>query len=190
MRLQRNEKILTNIFLNNQYEVNQEKGQEEPHSREKNMSSHETVQTMDDTFVPEVQTVEQVEVNVEGVVDARKADEGKDKSGNPSVDADKPLVLEKNAEKEEVSIKVEIEVEEIGTKESMKGKQIHVQDPQFTQGPINLASLSLIQVLKLATFSQAKDSEDVLKSHIEDSELLTMASGVLEKLMPSFQKDS
>lgn len=31
---------------------------------------------------------------------------------------------------------------------------------------------------------------DLLKSHIEDSELLTFASGLLEKLMPSFQEES
>lgn len=72
----------------------------------------------------------------------------------------------------------------------MKGKQIHVEDLKFIQGPINLASLSLVQALKLVVFSQAKASEDLLKSHTEDSELLTMASDVLEKLMPSFQKDS
>lgn len=42
----------------------------------------------------------------------------------------------------------------------------------------------------MAVVAQAKASEDLLKSHIEDSELLTMASGVLEKLMPSFQKDT
>lgn len=75
------------------------------------------------------------------------------------------------------------------TKESVKGNQT-MDDSKFTQGPINLASMSPIEKLQLATFAQAKASEDFMKSHIEDSEMLSQASGILEKIMPSFQKDA
>lgn len=36
---------------------------------------------------------------------------------------------------------------------------------------------------------QEKTSEDLLRSHTKDKMLLTLASKILEKLMPSFQKD-
>lgn len=62
------EKILTKNLLDNQYEVNQVKGQG---------YTNPEVQTMDDTFVLQVETVEKVEVNIEDV-DAGKEDEGKD----------------------------------------------------------------------------------------------------------------
>lgn len=87
-------------------------------------------------------------------------------------------------------MEVKVEVEARDTEESVKGKHVHVKDLEFIQGPINLASLSPIQELKLVALSQDKASEDLLKSHTNDSELLTLASGVLEKLMPSFQKDT
>ncbi|XP_057834806.1 uncharacterized protein LOC131045274 [Cryptomeria japonica] len=73
--------------------------------------------------------------------------EGKDKTNNPLVDAANPLILEnesdtkKDAKVEQVEVKVEIEAKARDIDKSMKGKQIHIEDPEFTQGPINLASL-------------------------------------------------
>lgn len=162
---------------------------------------------MDDTtFVSEVQTTEQVEVNVQeevrvedaidkGEEDARKVDEGKDKDDNPLVDADNPPILEREAdtkkdvEKEKVEVKVEVEFEARDITKLVKGKQI-IDDPEFLQGPINLTSLSRIQKLQFTSFSQEKASEDLLKSLTEYNMLLALASKVFEKLMPSFQKDS
>lgn len=57
-------------------------------------------------------------------------------------------------------------------------------------GPINLASLSPIEKIQLTSFSEAKASEDLLKSLTEDNLLMNMTIGTLEKLMPSFQKDT
>lgn len=54
--------------------------------------------------------------------------------------------------------KMEVKVEgrtEARDSETMKGKKV-IDDPKFIQGPINLASLSPIQNLQLASFSQAK----------------------------------
>lgn len=42
----------------------------------------------------------------------------------------------------------------------------------------------------MASFAQDKASEDLLKSHIEDSLLMNKAINNLEKLMPLFQKDT
>lgn len=183
-------KILTKKLLDNYYEVNQEKGQEESHSEEQKMPSHDNpkVQTMDDTFVPEVQSVEPVEANVENA-DAGKEDEGKDKVENPSIDVVNPSTPKKNAEKEEMEVKVEVKSKAKDIVEIVKGKQV-IDNPKFIQGPINLASLSPIQKIQLASFAQAKSNENLLKSHIEDSMFLTLATSAFEKLMPSFQKDT
>lgn len=43
-----------------------------------------------------------------------------------------------------------------------KGIQITTNSDDFSQGPIDLSSLSLIQELKLETLTQAKASEDFL----------------------------
>lgn len=51
-------------------------------------------------------------------------------------------------------------------------------------------TLSPIQKLKLASLARSKEREEILKSHMEDGELLSLASSVLEKIMPTFQKDS
>lgn len=88
-----------------------------------------------------------------------------------------------------MEVKVEVEIEAKDTAETVKGKQI-IEDLEFVKGPINLASLSPIQKLQLASFSQEKANADHLKSHTEDSMLLTLATSILEKLMPSFQKDT
>lgn len=69
------------------------------------------------------------------------------------------------------------------------GKQI-ILDTDLTVGPIDLNSLSLIQALKLAALAQAKASEDLLKYHSEDKELISMATNVLEKILPSFKPDT
>lgn len=71
------------------------------------------------------------------------------------------------------------------TKEMME-----IDELELLQGPFNFDSLSLIQIMKIASFAQAKAKEKLLKSHMEDYELLKIASNVLEKIMPSFQKDS
>lgn len=71
------------------------------------------------------------------------------------------------------------------TEKSMKGKQI-MSDRDFAQGPINLDSLSHVQALRLAALAQAKASEDLLKSHTEDSEVISLVTSVLEKILPSF----
>lgn len=60
----------------------------------------------------------------------------------------------------------------------MKDKKI-LDDLEFVEGLINVASLSPIQKLQL-----------VLKSHIENSELLTLAFSVLEKIMLSYVKNT
>lgn len=94
---------MTKILLENKYEVNPGKGQDESHPESQNMPSQDK-KTMEDTSVLEVQTVEQVEVSVQeevrvedaidkGEEDARKVDEGKDKDDNPSVDGVNPLVF-------------------------------------------------------------------------------------------------
>lgn len=84
-----------------------------------------------------------------------------------------------------MEVKVEVKIEARDTTKAVKAKQF-IDDLEFIQGQINLASLSPIQKLQLASFAQAKASEDLLKSHIEDNMLLTMATDILEKLMPSF----
>lgn len=56
-----------------------------------------------------------------------------------------------------------------------KGKHI-ISDTYLTKGAIDLNSLSLIQALKLATLAQVKASEDLLKCHFEDKELIFMAT--------------
>lgn len=66
------------------------------------------------------------------------------------VDVAKPLVIkklvdiEKDVEVEQVEVKVEVEAEERDTEKLVKGEKIHVEVLKFTQGPINLASLSPI----------------------------------------------
>lgn len=75
------------------------------------------------------------------------------------------------------------------TKDPTKEKQI-VSDPDFIEDPINLDSLSPIQNLQLASFAQAKASADLMKSHIEDSEMMSMVTTILEKIFPSFKKDT
>lgn len=44
-------------------------------------------------------------------------------------------------------------------------------------------------MLKVTSIQQAKSSENILQSHIDDSELLSLASGVLQKLIPTHVKD-
>lgn len=53
-----------------------------------------------------------------------------------------------------------------------KGKHSSTDSDDFSQGPIELSSLSSIQELKLANLALAKVSEDLLKSHIVDKELI------------------
>lgn len=69
-----------------------------------------------------------------------------------------------------------------------KGKQIITHIVDLTQGPIDLSSLSPIQALKLAALSQAKASEDLFKFHTKDKELISLATNVLEKILPSFKQ--
>lgn len=121
-------------------------------------------------------------------------------SQNPLVDTDNSSKAtekddeEKVAEKEKVELKIEFDTqgkitEARDTSGTVKGKQI-IDDPDFFQGPINLVSLSPIQMVQLASFAHAKAGEDLLKSHTEDNELVNLTSGVLEKLMPTFQKNT
>jgi len=69
-----------------------------------------------------------------------------------------------------------------------RNKQIE-EDQDIIQGLINFDTFSLVQKIKLASIAQAKAKEDILKSHMEDSELLGLASRILEKITPTFQKD-
>lgn len=62
-------------------------------------------------------------------------------------------------------------------------------DPKLVEGLIDLSTLSPIQKMKFASFSQAKAREELLKSHIDDNEILGLASRVLEKIMPTHVKD-
>lgn len=71
---------------------------------------------------------------------------------------------------------------------SDKGNSIATND-EFSHGPIDLSTLSPIQELKLATLAQIKASEDLLKSQLEDREVIFLATNVLEKNLPSFKKD-
>lgn len=68
-----------------------------------------------------------------------------------------------------------------------KGKQVATYSDDFGQGPIYLSSLSPIQALKLETLTQAKASEDLLKFHFANKELISLAGNMLEKIMPSLQ---
>lgn len=138
---------------------------------------------MYDSFVPEVQTIEQVEVNVEDV-DVGNEDKGREKVENPPINIANPSVLEKNVEKEKMKVKVKVKTGEKHTMETMEGKKV-IDDPEFIQGPIDLTSLSPIQKLKLASFAQEKASEDLLKSHTKDNMLLTLTICILEKLVSS-----
>lgn len=51
-----------------------------------------------------------------------------------------------------------------------------------------MATLSPIHKLKLASLAQAQEREEIFKSHIEDSELLSLASGILGKILHTFFK--
>lgn len=93
----------------------------------------------------------------------------------------------KIAEEKKVEVKEEPTSEARDTVEDVKeflekDKQIF-DDSVLSQGPINLDSLSPIQKLKLASLAQAKAREEILKFHIEDSELVNLVSGILEKIM-------
>lgn len=70
----------------------------------------------------------------------------------------------------------EIRIEEV--KESLLEQQVE-SDPELDESSINLSTLSPIQMMKVAKIAQDKASEKILKSHIEDSDLLKLASGVL-----------
>lgn len=50
--------------------------------------------------------------------------------------------------------------------------------------------LSPIQKFKLASLAHAKTREEMLKSHIVDNELLNIASSILQKIMPTYIKDT
>lgn len=69
-----------------------------------------------------------------------------------------------------------------------KEKHIATNLDDFAEGPIDLSSLSLIQALKLATLVQAKASEDLLRSHTVNKELIILVGDVLEKILPSFKQ--
>lgn len=121
---------------------------------------------------------------------------------NPPVESAKTFVKNEFPAKEEekkVSKQKEVEAKEpvseardiVGAvNECLEKDKQELFDLDLAQGPINLASLSPIHKIQLASFAQAKAREEILKSHIEDSELSSLASGILEKLMPTFVKDS
>jgi len=71
-------------------------------------------------------------------------------------------------------------------KEFLTKEMMEFDEPELLQGPFNFDSLSPVQTMKLTSFTQAKAKEKILKSHMEDCELIEIASGVLEKIMPSF----
>ncbi|XP_059075131.1 uncharacterized protein LOC131875121 [Cryptomeria japonica] len=71
-----------------------------------------------------------------------------------------------------------------------QGKQVATNSDDFGQGSTDLSSLSLIQALKLVALTQSKASEDLLKSHSIDKELISLAGDMLEKIMPYFQPDT
>lgn len=75
------------------------------------------------------------------------------------------------------------------TMEYIKDKY-RISDTNLIQGPINVNSLSPVKALKFATLAQAKDSEDLLKSHSEDIELIMLATSILVKILPTFKKDT
>lgn len=65
----------------------------------------------------------------------------------------------------------------------VKGKQI-ISDIDLIQGPININSLSLVQALKFSALAQAKTSEELLKTHTEDKDLISLAMSDLENFFP------
>ncbi|XP_057855729.2 uncharacterized protein LOC131065282 [Cryptomeria japonica] len=92
---------------------------------------------------------------------------------NNNYEMDKPILEEDEDEGDKINVdvgdvdKVDSEESEVkvatearDTEDPIKGKEIYVEDPEFSQGPISLASLSPIKVLKLVVLSQAKASED------------------------------
>lgn len=42
----------------------------------------------------------------------------------------------------------------------------------------------------MAALAQVKESEDLLKSHMEDNEVISLATSVIEKILPSFKQGS
>ncbi|XP_059066395.1 uncharacterized protein LOC131857709 [Cryptomeria japonica] len=68
-----------------------------------------------------------------------------------------------------------------------KGKRITANEDDFSHGPIDLSTMSPIQELELVTLAQIKASEDLLKYQSEDKELISLATSVLEKNLPSFK---
>jgi len=66
---------------------------------------------------------------------------------------------------------------------------LEIDEPELLKGPFDFDSLSPVQTMKIASFANAKANEKLLKSHMEDCELIEAASGVLVKIMPSIQID-
>lgn len=104
-------------------------------------------------------------------------------------------------EKGEKSVSVEVEKEKgdepiekphitmIVANVSDKGKYIDVDD-DFSHSLTDLSTLSSLQAMKLATQTQIKASEDLLKCQSEDKEVISLATEVFEKILPSFSQDS
>jgi hypothetical protein len=52
-------------------------------------------------------------------------------------------------------------------------------DLNLVECPINLANLYAIQKLQVVSFTQTKARKEILKSHIDENELLNLVSRVL-----------
>ncbi|XP_059066371.1 uncharacterized protein LOC131857687 [Cryptomeria japonica] len=148
---------------------------------------------------PDEQTVEQV-TDVDDIDDSQKIADLGEAAQNPLmmiIDLEKKVEEVGNekgddTEKEEYA-KDEDKDEHIlvarDTMESKKGMQ-KISNIDFIQGPINLNSLSLVQELKFVAITQAKASEDLLKSHTEEKELISLTTSFLKKILPSFKQDT
>jgi len=71
-------------------------------------------------------------------------------------------------------------------KDFLTKEMMELDEPELLQAPINFDSLSPVQTMKVTSFAQAKAKYKLMKSHMEDCELIEIASGALEKIMPSF----
>lgn len=71
-----------------------------------------------------------------------------------------------------------------------KGKHIKDDEDEFSHGLVDLSTLSPIQALKLATLMQNKASEDLFTFAFEEKEVISLATIVLEKILPNLTQDS
>lgn len=126
------------------------------------------MQNYDDTSIPEVQVdvpdvqvVQPKKARVEEAADKDKKEdverEEENKTENPPINEGNPMIPDQKestekVEPKKVDVKVEVETKARDTAEATNGKKT-MDDLEFIQGPINIASLSPTQNLQLASFA-------------------------------------